>query len=195
MTLYRFFRAIFRFIFAVFYRWNVVGRENIPDGGVVLCCNHISNWDPMLLGSGIERQVHFMAKEELFKIPVVSQLVTAFGTFPIKRGTGDRRAIRRALELAKDNRVLGIFPEGTRSKTGEPGKALPGAALIALKSGAQVVPVYIKGPYKIFRPITIIYGQPFDLNERVMGKNNAERLDNAADIIMQEIKCLKQIHN
>jgi 1-acyl-sn-glycerol-3-phosphate acyltransferase len=195
MNLYRFFRAIFRFIFIFFYRWNVRGRENIPDGGIVLCCNHISNWDPMLLGGGIERQVHFMAKEELFRIPVVSQLVTAFGTFPIKRGSGDRQAIRRAIELAKDNRVLGIFPEGTRSKTGELGKAMPGAALIALKSGAQVVPVYIKGPYKIFHSITITYGQPFDLNERVMGKNNAERLDSAADIIMQEIKMLRQIHN
>ncbi|WP_027417469.1 lysophospholipid acyltransferase family protein [Aneurinibacillus terranovensis] len=192
MVVYRLFRSFFRFIFIVFYRWNVIGRENVPqEEGIVLCCNHISNWDPMLLGSGIERQVHFMAKEEIFKVPIVGRLVRAFGSFPIKRGAGDRQAIRRSLEIVEEGKVLGIFPEGSRSKTGKPGKALPGAAMIALKTKVRIVPVFIKGPYRLFRPITIIYGRPVDLNDLVVGKSSAERTDSAAEIIMQEIKKLQ----
>jgi 1-acyl-sn-glycerol-3-phosphate acyltransferase len=195
---YPFFRALFRGLFASVYRWRVIGRENIPDGeGLILCCNHISNWDPVLLGCGIDRQVHFMAKEELFRIPVISSLITDFGTFPVKRGAGDRQAIRKSLEIVKEGKVLGIFPEGTRnlSNPGKVGNVLPGAAMIALKAGVRVVPVAIDGPYRPFsRRITIIYGQPIDLTAAVAGKESAERTQYAAEIIQREIQKLLDIH-
>jgi 1-acyl-sn-glycerol-3-phosphate acyltransferase len=192
---YSFFRAIFRAIFSGVYRWNVIGRENIPDGeGIILCANHISNWDPMLLGGGIERQVHFMAKEEIFKVPVLSALVRDFGAFPVKRGAGDRQAIRKSMELLKEGKVLGIFPEGTRGKPGEMRKVLPGAAMIALKSGARIVPVAIIGPYKVFKPVTIIYGSPVDLSAAIVGKDSSERMQYAAEFIQSEIQKLMQVH-
>ncbi|AMA74741.1 lysophospholipid acyltransferase family protein [Aneurinibacillus thermoaerophilus] len=197
MHLYPFFRSLFRGIFASVYRWRVIGRENIPDGeGIVLCANHISNWDPVLLGCGIERQVHFMAKQELFKVPVLSWLIRNFGAFPVKRGAGDRQAIRKSLEVVNQGKVLGIFPEGRRNRAGagDVGKVLPGAAMIALKAGVRVVPVAIIGPYRLFRPITIIYGKPIDIVAEVAGKESGERTQYAAEVIRREIQALMDIH-
>ncbi|MGD8189177.1 lysophospholipid acyltransferase family protein [Brevibacillus ginsengisoli] len=195
MSYYIVFRGIFRAIFSVFYRWQVKGAHNVPaEGPVILCANHINNFDPPLLGSGIERQVHFMAKEELFKIPVVSFLITKFGAFPVKRGAGDRAAIRSTLKILEEGKVLGIFPEGTRSKTGEVGQGLPGSAMFALKSDARVIPVAIVGPYRLFRPVTIIYGKPLDLSLYKEGKVTGETMKEVTDLIMQNIKDLISQH-
>ncbi|GED56229.1 1-acyl-sn-glycerol-3-phosphate acyltransferase [Brevibacillus formosus] len=161
---------------------------------MILCANHISLWDPPLLGSGIERQVHFMAKEELFKIPVLSFLITKFGAFPVKRGAGDRAAIRTTLKLLEDGKIFGIFPEGTRSKTGEPGEAMPGVAMFALKSEAAVIPVAIIGPYRPFRSIKIVYGKPIDLTQLREAKSSADTLKETSDLIMEHIKQLRNQH-
>lgn len=195
MSYYRTFRGFFRIIFSLVYRWQVIGREHIPkEGPVILCANHISNWDPPLLGCGIERQVHFMAKEELFKIPVVSFLITKFGAFPVKRGAGDRAAIRATLKLLEDEKILGIFPEGSRSKTGEPGEPMPGVAMFALKSKAAVIPVAIIGPFKPFRSIKIVYGKPIDLTEQREAKSGSDTLKETSDLIMDHIKELRNQH-
>lgn len=195
MSYYTLFRAIFRAFFAVFYRWQVKGAENVPaDGPVILCANHINNFDPPLLGCGIERQVHFMAKEELFKVPVISFLITKFGAFPVKRGAGDRAAIRATLKILEEGKVLGIFPEGTRSKTGEVGQGMSGTAMFALKSEAKVVPVAIVGPYRLFRPVTIIYGKPIDLSRYKEGKATGETMKEVTDLIMQNIRDLITAH-
>jgi 1-acyl-sn-glycerol-3-phosphate acyltransferase len=189
------FRRLFRMLFLVLYRWQVVGAEHIPkEGPVILCANHISLWDPPLLGAGIERQVHFMAKEELFRIPVISFFIKKFGAFPVKRGAGDRNAIRTALKLLEEGKIFGIFPEGTRSKTGEPGAGMTGVAMFALKSNAAVIPVAIVGPYKLFRPIKIVYGQPIDLSEQRDGKGGSEALKETTDLIMRHIKELLDQH-
>lgn len=189
MSYYIFFRGIIRLIVSTCYRWRVIGRDNVPkDGAVILCCNHIGNFDPPLLGSGIERQVRFMAKEELFRIPVLSFLLTKFGTFPVKRGVGDRNAIRTALKLLEEGEVLGIFPEGTRSRTGELGKGMTGTAMFALKSEAAVVPVAIIGPWRLFRPITIRYGKPIDMTKIREKKTDSETLKEATDMIMASIQ-------
>jgi 1-acyl-sn-glycerol-3-phosphate acyltransferase len=193
--IYSFFRSMFRFFFSFFFRWQVIGTEHIPkEGPVILCANHISLWDPPLLGAGIDRQVHFMAKEELFHIPVISYFIKKFGAFPVKRGAGDRSAIRTALKLLEDGKIFGIFPEGTRSKTGELGPGKTGVALFALKSNAAVIPVAIVGPYKLFRPITIVYGKPIDLSQQRAGKGGSEALKETTDLIMQHIKELLDQH-
>ncbi|MBY0084430.1 MULTISPECIES: lysophospholipid acyltransferase family protein [Brevibacillus] len=195
MSYYRLFRGFFRIIFSLVFRWQVIGREHIPkEGPVILCANHISLWDPPLLGGGIERQVHFMAKEELFKIPVLSFLITKFGAFPVKRGAGDRAAIRTTLKLLEDGKIFGIFPEGTRSKTGEPGEAMPGVAMFALKSEAAVIPVAIIGPYRPFRSIKIVYGKPIDLAHLREAKSSADTLKETSDLIMEHIKQLRNQH-
>lgn len=195
MSYYRIFRGFFRIIFSLVFRWQVIGREHIPkEGPVILCANHISLWDPPLLGSGIERMVNFMAKEELFRIPVIGFLITKFGAFPVKRGAGDRAAIRTTLKLLEEGKVLGIFPEGTRSKTGEVGEGMPGTAMFALKSQATVIPVAIIGPYRPFRPIKIVYGDPLDLTDLREARSSADTLQQATDLIMQRIRELRDQH-
>ena len=195
MILYRLFRILFRAIFSFVFRWQVIGREHIPkEGPVILCANHISLWDPPLLGSGIDRQVCFMAKEELFRIPVLSFFITRFGAFPVKRGAGDRAAIRSTLKILEEGKILGIFPEGSRSKTGEIGPGMPGAAMFALKSEAQVIPVAIIGNYRPFRRVTIVYGKPMDMSRFREGKTNSNTLKEITDQIMAEIKALHEQH-
>lgn len=195
MSWYRFFRAMFRLFYRMFFSPKIIGLNRIPDdGGVILCCNHINNLDPPLLGSPLERQVFFMAKEELFRIPVVSFLLTRFGAFPVKRGSTDRSALKKSLQVLNDGYVLGIFPEGTRSKTGKLGKPYPGTALFALKSTATVIPVAIVGPWRWFKPIKIVYGEPIDLTSFREKKVTSELTMVVSELIMQEIQKLIDQH-
>ncbi|MFD1427783.1 1-acyl-sn-glycerol-3-phosphate acyltransferase [Kroppenstedtia sanguinis] len=189
--LYKFFRGFFRLFFAVFYRWEVRGLEHVPDqGGVVVCCNHISNLDPPLVGSAMRRPVRFMAKEELFRVPVLSFLIRNFGAFPVQRDTADKRAVKKALSILKQGGVVGVFPEGTRSKTGELGEAHAGASFIALKGEGQVVPAAIIGPYRLFRKVTIVFGPPLDLSEYQGQKRTSGSLKEVTHRIMGEIDSL-----
>lgn len=191
MRLYRLFRVVFRGIFSFIFRWQVIGREHIPkEGPVILCANHRSLWDPPLLGAPVDRQVCFMAKEELFRIPVISYFITRFGAFPVKRGAGDRAAIRATLKILEEGKILGIFPEGRRSKTGEIGPGKPGAAMFALKSNAQVIPVAIIGNYRFFQRMTIVFGKPIDMSPYREGKIDSNTLKIVTDKIMDEIKAL-----
>ena len=195
MSWYRFFRAMFRLFYRMFFTPKIIGLNHIPDdGGVILCCNHINNLDPPLLGSPLERQVFFMAKEELFRIPVVSFLLTRFGAFPVKRGSTDRSALKKSLQVLNDGYVLGIFPEGTRSKTGKLGKPYPGTALFALKSKATVIPVAIVGPWRWFKPIKIVYGEPINLTSFREKKVTSELTMEVSELIMQEIQNLIDQH-
>lgn len=188
MSYYNTFRTLFRGFFRLFYRWEVIGSENIPASGpVILCSNHISNYDPLIVGCSSERRVHFMAKEELFRIPIVSFLIRQFGAFPVKRGAADRSAIRSTLQILEEGKVLGIFPEGTRSKTGDLKKGLPGVAMFALKSQAAVVPVAIVGPYRLFRPVKVVIGKPIDLTAYREQKASGEVLKETTDLIMRHI--------
>ena len=145
-----------------------------------------------MVGSLIRnRQVRFMAKEELFGIPVFSQILKGIQVFPVKRGSADRRAIKTALEILKNGNILGLFPEGTRSKTD---KLLPpqaGVGLIALKSEAPVVPVAIIGPYRLFKPLKVKIGKPIQFTEDYGQKAKAEQLEQIAVAIMAEIGRLR----
>lgn len=140
------------------YRTKVIGAENIPStGGVMICSNHIDNLDPPIVGISSPRPIHFMAKEELFQLPVLKKLLPTINAFPVKRGMSDKQALRTALQILKEGKVLGLFPEGTRSKTGELGKGLAGAGFFALRTEADVIPCAIIGPYKPFKQVTIVF--------------------------------------
>lgn len=170
------------------YRIEVLGTENIPsEGGVLLCSNHIDNLDPPVVGITSPRPVHFMAKDELFSVPVLGKIVSHLNAFPVKRGMSDREALRKGLAILKEGKVLGLFPEGTRSKTGIIGKGLAGAGFFALRSNAEVVPCAIIGPYKAFGKLKVVYGKPIDMQEIREKKLNAEQ---ATDLIMSEIQKL-----
>lgn len=195
MFWYRLFRALFRLFYRMFYRWEIIGLENIPaQGGVILCSNHISNLDPPFIAAPLKRQVMFMAKEELFRVPVISYFVKQFGAFPVKRGMGDRGALKKALQILQEGNVLGIFPEGTRSKTGKLGKPFPGAALFALKSEAAVIPVAIVGNWKPFTKMKVVYGKPIDFAGFRSMKVTSELTSEASEYIMEEIQKLLDRH-
>lgn len=173
-------------MFYTIFRLQVQGKENIPSTGpVVLCANHISLLDPPLVGTPLQRKVHYMAKAELFRIPVLGWLITQFGAFPVKRGGVSKESIRLALQTLKDGNMMGIFPEGSRSNAGGMGKK--GAASLALKSKATVIPVAIIGSYVPFRRMRIIYGKPVDLNEFARDASS-EALEKATEKIMGTIR-------
>ncbi len=187
MLLYRSLRACFRGMFRIGFRWEVSGLENIPaQGGVVLCCNHTSNWDPPFIGSPIERMVHFMAKAELFRIPVFGWVIRRVGAFPVKRGGVSKESIKLALQLLRDGNILVVFPEGSRSNAGGMGKK--GAAMLALKSGATVIPAAVVGGYKLFRRTSVEYGKPVDLSEFADG--GSDQLEAATEKIMATIRAM-----
>lgn len=188
LKFYTFAKNIVKIVLSPLYRVKTIGKENFPkDGGVLICSNHIDNLDPPIVGMTCPRDIHFMAKEEAFRVPVLKGILPKVNAFPVKRGMSDREALRTGLSLLKEGKVLGLFPEGTRSKTGELGEGMAGAGFFALRSGAKVVPCAIIGPYKAFRRLKVIYGNPIDFTEYREKKINA---DEATKIIMDEIRAL-----
>lgn len=197
--LYPFFRLFFRALFRLVWNWRVEGLENFPTSGpVVVIANHISLWDPIAVGSALPRQVHFMAKEELFHYPLLGNVLNRLGAFPIKRGQPDRSAIRRALEVLEKGKVLGLFPEGTRSKTGELQKPHPGAAMIALKAGVPVVPVACQGTSGLWKKVfmrgavLIKIGKPTCYDEYCDQKLSAKCLETVSQDIMKQVALLME---
>ncbi|WML45129.1 lysophospholipid acyltransferase family protein [Neobacillus sp. PS3-40] len=185
MTFYTFARAVSKGILKSIYRFEIEGLEHIPaEGGVLICSNHINNFDPPVVGFSIPRPVYFMAKEELFSVPVLGWAIRKSNAFPVKRGMSDRDALRKGLTILKEGNILGLFPEGTRSKTGELGKGLSGAGFFASRSNAMVVPCAIIGPYKIFHKIKVVYGKPIEITEMRKQKASAEEV---TEFIMSEI--------
>lgn len=186
MFFYKFARIIVKIILTPLFRIETIGLENIPkEGGIVLCSNHINNLDPPVVGITMKRPVIFMAKEELFNIPVLNKIIRLCHAFPVKRGKADREALRKGLETLREGKVLGVFPEGTRRKTGELGKGMSGVGFFALKSDAYVIPCAIIGTYKPFRKTKIVYGKPIPFDELRNKKTSAEE---ATELIMTHIK-------
>lgn len=188
MDLYAFGKAVCGLVLKPIYRFEVIGADNIPmTGPVLLCSNHINNFDPPVVGIFSKRTVCFMAKEELFHSPLFGKILRGVQAFPVKRGLSDREALRTGLKILKDGKVLGLFPEGTRSKDGVLGKGLAGAGFFALRSEALIIPTAIIGPYKLFGKVKVIYGSPIDMSHMREKKISAE---DATAIIMNEIQKL-----
>ncbi|WP_042355252.1 lysophospholipid acyltransferase family protein [Bacillus rubiinfantis] len=192
MTFYGFARAVVSAIFKPLYRVQVIGLENFPkeEGGILLCSNHIHNFDPIIVGITAPRPIYFMAKEEVFRVPLLGEIVRKCNAFPVKRGMSDREALRKGLSVLKEGHVLGLFPEGTRSKTGELGKGLAGAGFFALRTDALVVPCAVIGPYRSFHKIKVVFGKPIDMGKVRKEKASAEQV---TELIMSEIhKLIKE---
>lgn len=188
MNLYKVGRALVSLVLFPLYRVKVEGKANVPKKGpVIICSNHISNLDPPVVGMTAPRDIYFMAKEELFHVPVLKKILPRIQVFPIKRGMKDRNALRKGLEILGEGKVLGLFPEGTRSKTGELGQGLSGAGFFAARSEAYIVPCAIIGPYKPFRRLKVVYGKPLDMDEYRKRKAPAKEV---TDVIMEEIRLL-----
>lgn len=193
--LYLFCRWVVRCILTLLYRVEAVGAGQVPaEGPLVLCGNHRSSLDPPLVACYLPRRVRFMAKAELFRVPGFSALIRALGAFPVNRGGVTMETMKTAVKVLKEGSVLVIFPEGTRQKSGKLGEGKKGAASMALRSGANVVPVAIVGSYKPFRRMKIVYGQPFDAKARVSHLPPSEQSDALTAQIMSEIQSLLDRH-
>ena len=155
-----------------FCRWlqpvKVIGKENIPQSGAfIMCSNHTSMSDPIFMITVFKRQVHFMAKSELFRNPIVGGVLKAVGAFPVERGKGDMSAVNLAEDIIRRGDILGIYPEGKRYKEGAPRKAKSGVAHIAMSTNADILPVsvYREGPYSWFKKTTIRIGKVMKYEE------------------------------
>lgn len=178
------------------YKFEVIGSGNWPRRGpAIIASNHASNADPCLVGIAFPGQIRWMAKAELWKVPLLGWLIDKLGAFPVHRGESDREAIRRARELLGQGWIVGMFPEGSRQRSGTLGEPQAGVGLLALEPGLQVVPVRIRGDERIIsgglphRPkITVTVGEPVDLDISGMSKGRAAH--EASRRIMEAIAAL-----
>ena len=144
---YLFAFPIFRFLF----RGQTVGISNLPKiGGVVVVSNHGSHLDPPILGHALGRPVAFMAKSELFRVPVLSFIISACGAYPVKRGAGDRQALKTASNKLVEGWATGVFLDGTRQENGRVNEPKPGAALLSARTGCPILPVAIVNSHRAF---------------------------------------------
>lgn len=168
MSFYNFARQVVLVVAHLRYRLRFEGLEHVPEGrGFILCSNHISMFDPILVAVKIKPQCFFMAKEELFHNKFVAALIRKLGAFPVSRGKGDTAAIDRAVEIVKNGQVLAIFPEGHRSRDGKLLKLKSGAVVVASQTGGEILPCIIKKGKRglVRRSLTVRYGKVISAGE------------------------------
>ena len=194
---YRFAKLVIGLILLVWTRREVVGLENFPRRGpVILASNHVNLLDPPLLAVVLPRRIVYMGKIELWKTPIIGPLYTLAGFIPVRRFEGDLAALRKAEKTLRQKQVLGMFPEGTRSRKPGLGKGQPGTAIIALRSGAPIVPVAVTGtegvavPRSFFRitRVRVVFGKPFELPKD--RRLSTELVEQCTERIMKEIAAL-----
>lgn len=171
----------------IVYRFELVGKENIPkEGPVIICGNHRSFLDPPLIEITTGRYTRFLAKEELTKNKFLAFLGIVFDAILVKRDSKEVKALKESLQTLKNGDCLALFPEGTRNGLAKGEKVKDGAAFFAVRSGAPVVPCGIKGGEKGNRKVTITYGKPLDFSE-YKGSKDKEILDKVTEEIMGNI--------
>lgn len=190
--LYHVLKPVAKVVVKVLYRAEYVGVENIPkDGGFIIASNHVSFFDPVIIGAGAARRIHCMAKAELFEKPFLGWFFTHLNAFPVKRGKSDKASVEYAVKAVNEGEVLGIFPEGTRSKDYKPGTAKAGVALIAKATGADVLPVSVYSGEKKLSPfktkVVVRFGEVIKHEELSMEKGTSAELREASRLIMSKI--------
>ena len=196
---YRWSHRITNFVFNVFGKLESHGYENIPRrGSALILCNHVSYFDPFIVGSAANRELYFMARHDSFEMPVIGKLIAAHNAYPVKRGTADRAALRHTISLLKSGKVVLIFPEGTRSVDGTLGKPHGGVSFIAHNADVPAIPAYLKGTIlprhaKWIHPaqLTVTFGTPIDFTEVRQIADRREVYRRMSEQIMQEIANLR----
>jgi len=187
---------LFNLTFPFYFRFKVRGRENVPRRGpLIVASNHISYLDPPVIGAAVPRILHYMAKSELFRIPVFNGLIRFLNAYPVRRGKPDRRALRYTLDLLRMGEAVLTFPEGTRSKDGRLKPPEHGTGFIALRSRAPVLPVAVIGtdkalpdgcPFLLPRRIEVRIGKPLTFPD-LYGAPSREKVREASWRIIRAI--------
>lgn len=189
--------TLFRPLFWLIFPYKVKGLENLTalkGQGVIICCNHISVVDPVFVLMGQKRPVYYMAKAELFRKKFVAWILgNVMGAFPVERGKGDMTAVNFAFDLVNNGEILGIFPQGTCVRSRELGKPKSGAALIAARTQAVVVPACLVTKdfhVRAFRRTTLVFGKPLTAGDLQVVNEEHPKLRHASRMIMESIDAL-----
>lgn len=173
-----------------------IGRENIPEGSVLLCPNHTRMSDPLFVvfALGLKNRPRVLAKEEVLKLPVLGWLLGKAGVISVARGKSDVGAVKQVLKCLKNGEKLLVFPEGTRHKDGsmdEDGKS--GVAMFSLRTGAPILPIYIPAEKKWFRRTPVVFGEPYQPVAAEGGKGTSEEYKAVAKELMRRIAQLEEL--
>ncbi|KAB2660564.1 MAG: 1-acyl-sn-glycerol-3-phosphate acyltransferase [Verrucomicrobia bacterium] len=201
--LYRGSRVFVRWLFAAYFRWRIHHADNVPAvGPVILASNHVSFADPVLVGSALDRAVHYLARKSLFENPFFGALIRRYNALPVDRDGGGGAGLKAIIDRLDHGAAILLFPEGTRSQDGQPGSAKAGIGLIAIKSDVPVAPVRIFGAFESWgrhrrlpapRRIDVVFGPPLDLSALRVEAKTCDRVrlkaiyQEAADAIMRAI--------
>lgn len=180
---YKILTSLALIIYKIIFNIEIIGDEKIPlNGPVIFIANHKSAQDPILISSKVKRQINWMAKKELFENKFLSKILYKLGAFPVDRDIADISAVKKSMIILRNNSALGIFPEGTRVENFNENQIKPGVAMIAQRTKAKIVPIYIQGEYKIFRKMKLFVRDPIDFSE-VPKLTNEEYTDISIDIM------------
>lgn len=190
MTFYRFALNLTSALSRLFFKMEYENTENIPtDEGFIVCSNHTTWWDPIFAAPKIKPEIYFMAKEEFFSGFLIGTLFKNLNAFPVKRGSADMSSLKHAEDIVKGGGVLCLFPEGTRSKDKQPGRAKPGVAMIASKVNCGILPVGIsyKGRLALGKKVTVRYGKFIPYAELGITEGSSSSIRKASVLIMERI--------
>ena len=188
---YRFFYTLIRPFVGLWFPMKFYGRENIPEGGALVCANHSHAIDPVFLAFALTKKhpMSIMAKESLIQLPVLGKILKLVGAFPVKRGSSDIHAVKYALSQLEQGEYVGLFPEGTRINSREEGEPKTGAAMLACRTGVPVVPVYIPFKKKPFRINRIYIGKPMYMKPAGKRATNQEYETMTAELMDRIYEC------
>ena len=190
-TMYKVFAPLVRAL----YRIETVGLENIPEGGVILASNHTAFSDVLVISAAANRQVRYMAKKELFRIPLLKQLITALGAYPVNRGGADVGSIKRTITMLESGELIGIFPQGTRQDRKDPRETevKGGIGMIAYHTKSPVLPVFISNNRMktgAFRKNTVTFGTVIPYEELGFEKGGSHEYQQCAETVFREVCAL-----
>ena len=193
MKVYAVLKKILQGFFMSLFRIELIGAENVPeDKPLLVCPNHTSNWDPVLLGAACDRQIRFMAKKSLFKVPLLNVLIKTLGAFPVERSSADPTALKTAIKHLKNGDAVGVFPQGKRYMKIEPRETgvKHGIGMIAYRAKCDVLPVAIitKG-YKIvpFKKVTIKIGEVIPYENLGVNEGHQAEYVSASEFVFSKI--------
>ena len=190
MSFYKFVLSVFRLYSKIFYKYEVIGAENVPnEGNIILAANHKSNLDPIFVASAVKnRKVATIGKKELFENKILAKILDKLCVIPIDRDNPSISTIKTILKKLKEGYAIGIFPEGTRVKGNEFGDAKAGLALFAVKGKAKVIPISIISSYSLFNKVTIYIDKPISFEEYYKQKLSADDYERLSGDVLEVIK-------